>query len=74
METGKIFLSAHLLISMTVSLRNMEKTRAKNLTLVKAEYLQLLAHLDQKVVKDQKVQRKKRLKNEKGFNIYIKLL
>lgn len=59
---------------MTVFLKNMERTRAKNLTLVKVEYHQLLAHLDQKVAKDLKVQRKKRHKNEKGFNIYIKLL
>ena len=49
---------------MTVFLRNMEKIKAKILTLAKVEYLLHLAHKDQKAAKDQKVQRKKRLKND----------
>ena len=64
MQTGKIFQLVHLLISMTVFLRNMEKIKAKILTLAKVEYLLHLAHKDQKAAKDQKVQRKKRLKND----------
>ena len=57
---------------MIVFLRNMEKTKAKNLACVKVEYLLHLALRDQRVAKDQKVQRKKRLKNEnlKDCNIY----
>ena len=72
MQTGKIFQLVHLLISMTVFLRNMEKIKAKNLTLAKVEYLLHLAHRDLRVAKDQKVQRKKRLKNEnlKDCKIY----
>jgi len=49
---------------MTVFLRSMEKTRAKIQASVKVGYLLLPALRDQRVVKDQKVQRKKRLKNE----------
>jgi hypothetical protein len=40
----------------------MVKTKAKNQASAKVEYLLRLVLRDQKVVKDQKVQRKKRLK------------
>ena len=65
MQQGKIFLLVHLSISMIAFLKSTAKINLKKIKILKVEHLQLQVLTDQKVVKDQKVQKKRKDKNDK---------